>query len=114
MIGVRSLLIGVSMSSRPPFLDAASPELDKWFEPHTRSDWRAAATKMLKGKSLEALRSSIAALHQLFVTANPILRASVAKSFKALQSGFVASMAQGAVRTCSRCASTCTRACSIG
>ena len=32
-------------------------------------------------------------MHQLFVTANPILRTSVAKSFKALQSGFVASMA---------------------
>lgn len=32
-------------------------------------------------------------VHQLFVTANPILCTSVAKSFKALQSGFVASMA---------------------
>ena len=31
-------------------------------------------------------------LHQLFVTANPILRTSVAKSFKSLQSGFLAAI----------------------
>ena len=31
-------------------------------------------------------------LHQMFVTANPILRSSVAKSFKSLQSGFVAAL----------------------
>ena len=35
-------------------------------------------------------------LHQLFVTANPILRTSVAKSFKSLQSGFIAAMGDGA------------------
>ena len=36
-------------------------------------------------------------LHQLFVTANGILRRSVAKSFRSLQTGFVA--ASGAVPT---------------
>ena len=36
-------------------------------------------------------------LHQLFVTANPILRLSVARSFKSLQTGFVATWRATAV-----------------
>ena len=35
-------------------------------------------------------RPAACSLHQLFVTANPILRLSVARSFKSLQTGFVA------------------------
>ena len=53
--------------------------------------------------SVDAASSDAAAsmhLHQLFVTANPILRTSVAKSFKALQSGFVESMREAAREGC--------------
>lgn len=40
----------------------------------------------------EQLAAPPSRIHQIFVTANPILRNSVAKSFRSLQSGFVASL----------------------
>jgi methylmalonyl-CoA mutase len=43
------------MSSRPPHLDRATPELGAWFEPHTVEAWQQAALQALKGRPLGAL-----------------------------------------------------------
>lgn len=51
--------------------------------------WRLHYEKMLTLKYKCSPELEAPPLHQLFVTANPILRNSVSKSFKALQSGYV-------------------------
>jgi len=71
----------------PELVDGAEAVVDETTEDGTRGDALSAA-----GASSGAQYGGARTLHQLFVTANPILRTAVARSFKSLQSGFVESL----------------------